>query len=210
MSDPWGVASLVLGIVSMVSLLLCLCGGYWVAAPLAFAGVLTGVFGRGGYRVAGLILNGLVLIPGIAALVMGATLIAILFGASHAQPTNKHSGVEKTGTGTRQGPPVVPVVSGTGVDPPKPLPPTTPGTLQLDIPKLSGNRRNLELFVDGQLDEGFAQLLNQFRPIDTHTVRLTPGDRTVVLKKTGSKCTRRPSRSRSRPTGPRSCPSTWW
>lgn len=83
-SDVPGVVGLVLGCVAIICLVLgCFtCGAtYVIAVPLALAGGVFSFFGKTGLRVAGLVLNILVLIPaviiiGLWFLGMGAAVIA--------------------------------------------------------------------------------------------------------------------------------------
>lgn len=67
-TDTFGIIGLILGIIAVVCLLLgCFTCGltYFVAAPLALIGGICSFFGRGGMKVAGLVLNVLTLIPGV-------------------------------------------------------------------------------------------------------------------------------------------------
>ncbi len=92
-SDPAGLASLIIGIVSFVSLSSICCGTYFLTAPLALTGLIVGMFGRGGYRLAGMILNGFVLIPGLIIIFIGtaitASILAMFSGASKPLPPSK-------------------------------------------------------------------------------------------------------------------------
>jgi predicted Zn finger-like uncharacterized protein len=82
-TDAPGVISLVFGCISVVCLMMgCFTFGltYIAAAPLALVGGACGFFGRGNLRVAGLVLNLLVLVPAVVILVLwmvGVSLQAI-------------------------------------------------------------------------------------------------------------------------------------
>ncbi len=74
-ADVPGIVGLVLGCVAVVCLLLgCFTCGitYVLAVPLALIGTGFSLFGRGGLRVAGLLLNVLALLPAIVVLVLWA------------------------------------------------------------------------------------------------------------------------------------------
>lgn len=67
-TDTMGTISMVMGVLSMICVLMgCFTCGitYFVAIPLAATGAVTGFYAKGNMRVAGLILNILVLIPAV-------------------------------------------------------------------------------------------------------------------------------------------------
>jgi hypothetical protein len=71
-TDAPGVISLIFGCLGMLCLLFGCCTAgitYFAAIPFALIGGVVGFFGRGNLRVAGLVLNFLVLIPAIALVV---------------------------------------------------------------------------------------------------------------------------------------------
>lgn len=82
-SDPAGTISLILGIITVISLPFdCFtCGiGYWITAGLAIIGIILGIFGRGGMRIVGILLNTLALIPAILILLFMSWFIANIPG----------------------------------------------------------------------------------------------------------------------------------
>jgi serine/threonine protein kinase len=76
--DFLSIISIGLGVLSLASLFMCFCGGSFVAAPLACAGLVTGFLASGRQRLNGILLNGLALIPGIAVMMFTASLMSML------------------------------------------------------------------------------------------------------------------------------------
>ncbi len=161
-SDPAGTASVVLGVLAMVSLFLCFCGGYFLAAPLSAAGLIAGFFGRGGLRVTGLILNGVVLLPGVSLIVLIGLMGLSFTGGPSPSPTPSPAPTTKSEPATK------------GM--PTPAGDKATGTLEIQFP--STDHQGLELFVDDRVQPIAAYST-------TTTLPLPSGPHTVAVKFNG-------------------------
>jgi hypothetical protein len=192
-TDVPGIVALIFGIVAIICLFLgCIIPlvPYIIATCLAMAGLLLSFFGKGGFKVAGLTLNGLTLAPSVLLLFCCGFGFAGLVGLGAWVPTQKGDGRAKAQLPV-PGPNALPQFPRRPAPPPRrPLANRDErGTLVLRLGRPWGPNSNspwrggqaLEVFIDGRLQED---------PIITPwqseiELRITPGTHAVTVKKDG-------------------------